>query len=60
MEGTVSVIDKVVEQVPSIFNLAGTCFNAVIENPILLLYFSVGLIGTGLGVFAMMKNTAKG
>lgn len=60
MEGTTSVVDKVIAEVPKLFELANTCFNAVIDNPILLMFFSVGLIGTGLGIFAMLKNTAKG
>lgn len=60
MEGTTSVVDKVIGEVPKLFELANTCFNAVVENPILLMFFSVGLIGTGLGIFAMLKNTAKG
>lgn len=59
-EVTVGVLDKVIEQIPKIFDLAGSCFDAVIENPVLLLFFSVSLIGTGLGVFKMMKRTVKG
>lgn len=60
MEGTTTALDKVVGVVPDLFELANTTFNAVIENPILLLYFSVGMIGIGLGVFSMLKNTARG
>lgn len=60
MEGTTSVVEKVIGEVPNLFELANTCFNAVIDNPILLMFFSVGLIGTGLGIFSMLKNTAKG
>ena len=59
-ETTVSVVDKVIGEVPKLFELANTCFNAVIDNPILLMFFSVGLIGTGLGIFSMLKNTARG
>lgn len=60
MEGTTSVVERVIAEVPNLFELANTCFNAVIDNPILLMFFSVGLIGTGLGIFSMLKNTAKG
>lgn len=59
-ETTVSVVEKVIGEVPNLFELANTCFNAVLDNPILLMFFSVGLIGTGLGIFSMLKNTAKG
>lgn len=59
-EATVNVLDSVIAGVPKVFDLAGTCFNAIVENPILLLFFSVGMIGTGLGVFKKLKRTAKG
>jgi len=59
-EATVNVLDAVIAGVPKVFDLAGTCFNAIVENPILLLFFSVGMIGTGLGVFKKLKRTAKG
>lgn len=55
----VNVLDNVINTIPKIFELAGQCFTAVIENPVLLVFFSVSLIGTGLGVFQMMKNTAR-
>lgn len=58
MEGT-SIVDQVISTVPKLFDLAGTCFNAVVENPILLLYFSISMVGVGLGVFRMLKKTAR-
>lgn len=60
MEGATTAVQKVNEVIPSLFELANTCFNAVVDNPILLLYFAVGMIGIGLGVFSMLKNTARG
>lgn len=59
MEGT-TTLDSVLGVVPELFELANTCFQAVIANPILLLYFSIGMIGVGLGVFKMLKRTARG
>lgn len=60
MEGevTTSALDKVIEVIPEVFDLAGACFNAVIENPVLLLFFSVSLIGIGLSVFRKLRRTA--
>lgn len=61
MEGTTtSALDAVIGVVPDLFDLANTCFQAVVDNPILLLYFAVGMIGVGLGVFKMLKRTARG
>ena len=57
---TTSALDAVINVVPDLFDLANTCFQAVVDNPILLLYFAVGMIGVGLGVFGMLKNTARG
>lgn len=59
-EATVSVLDQVISGVPKVFELGTTCFNAIIDNPILLLFFSVGMIGTGLGVFKKLKRAARG
>lgn len=59
-ETTTNVLDAVLEQVPKVIDLAGDCFNAVVNNPVLLFYFAVGMVGIGLGVFAMLKNTARG
>lgn len=59
-EGTVvvSALDKVLETIPEIFDLAGVCFNEIIENPVLLMFFSVSLIGLGLSVFRKLRRTA--
>lgn len=59
MEGASTALEKVIGVVPDLFDLANTCFQAVIDNPILLLYFAIGMIGVGLGVFRMLKRTAR-
>lgn len=60
MEGTTTnALDQVVGVIPKLFDLAGTCFDAVIANPVLLVFFSIGMIGVGLGVFSMLKRTAR-
>lgn len=57
MEG--GILAKVLETVPEIFDLANTCFTEVIDNEVLLLYFSIGLIGGGLAVFRKMRRTVR-
>lgn len=57
---TTDMLDAVIEQVPKVIELAGTAFNAIVDHPVLLFFFAVGMVGTGLGVFSMLKNTAKG
>lgn len=57
MEGT-GVLDKVLSTIPEVFDLAGQCFSAVTENDILVLFFSVSLIGVGLSVFRKLRRTA--
>lgn len=60
-DGTSSdALSQAIEQVPKVIELAGSCFEAIVNNPVLLFFFAVGLVGTGLGVFSMLKNTAKG
>lgn len=61
MDGTTSTaLDNVMGVIPKVFELAGTCINAVLDNPILLLFFSVSMIGIGLGVFKKMKRASGG
>lgn len=57
---TTNALDAVMDYVPKVINLAGECFNAIVGNPVLLFFFAVGLVGTGLGVFRKLKRTAKG
>lgn len=59
MEGT-SAVQKVIGVIPDLFDLSTQCFNQVLENPLLLVFFGVSMIGVGLGIFSMLKNTAKG
>lgn len=54
------ILTKVLGEVPEIFDLASTCFNEVIDNELLLLYLSIGLIGAGLAVFRKMRRTVRG
>lgn len=59
-EGSTDALDAAIGALPKLFNLATTCFNAVVENPVLLVFFAGSLIGVGLGIFRKLKRTAKG
>lgn len=56
-EGTTG-IEAVFEQIPKLFQLATQCFNYILENPILLFFFAISLVGVGLGVFRKLKRAA--
>lgn len=55
-----SVMEKIMGVIPSILQLGGTCFEAVVENPVTLVYVGVTFIGVGFGIFGMMKRSARG
>lgn len=57
MENT-GVLDSVLGAIPEVFELAGICFNEILNNPVLTMFFSVGLIGIGLSVFRKLRRTA--
>ncbi len=55
-----NALDQVIGVIPKVIELAGTAFDAIVAHPVLLFFFAVGMVGTGLGVFRMLKRTAKG
>lgn len=55
-----SVMDKVMGVVPTILQLGSTCFEAVVNNEVTLVYVGVTFIGVGFGIFGMMKRSARG
>lgn len=59
-EAASSMLDTVIEVVPKVIELAGTCFEAILDNEVLLFFFAVGLVGIGIGVFAKLKAAAQG
>lgn len=61
-EGAIVVtenMDKVLAKIPDLFSLAETCFTQILENDILTTFFSVSMIGIGLGIFKKLKRTAR-
>lgn len=57
-ESTVGM-DAVLGAVGDVLDFAMTCFNVVLENPILLFMFAAGCVPIGIGVFSMLKRAAK-
>ena len=55
-----NALDQVIGAIPKVIELAGSAFDAIVAHPVLLFFFAVGMVGTGLGVFRMLKRTAKG
>lgn len=54
-----SALDNVIGTVPKLFELAGTCFTACLENPVLLVFFSASMVGLGFGVFKKMRRSVS-
>lgn len=59
-EGTTAGLDTIIDAVGKVITLAGTCLNAIVQQPILVFFLAVGFVGIGLGVFRKMKRTAQG
>lgn len=51
---------KVLGVVPQIIELATTCFGALLENEVTLVYVGAGFVGLGFGIFTMMRRSARG
>lgn len=52
-------MDAVINTVGSVMDFAMSCFNVVLENPILLFLFAAGLVPLGLRIFRGIKGAAK-
>ncbi len=56
---TSAMMEKVLDAIPQLFNLAGKCMEQIFENEVLTLFFSVSMVGIGLGIFRKLKRTAR-
>ena len=54
-----SILDKVMGVIPSLISLGVTCFEALVDNPVTLLYVGVGFISVGFGIWRTMSRSAK-
>lgn len=53
-------MESVMEAAGELVTWAGELFTVIVENPVLVFYVAAGLVGIGLGIVSMLKNTAKG
>lgn len=53
-------LTKVMEAVPEVIGLAGDMLDAMVGNPILVVFIAVGFVGIGLSIFRKMKGAARG
>lgn len=58
-EGSTSVLDTLVTAASKVVEFSGTMLNAMVENPIYAFYLAAGLVGVGLSMVALLKNTAR-
>lgn len=54
-----SILDKVMGVIPSLISLGATCFEALVDNPVTLVYVGVGFISVGFGIWRKMSRSAK-
>lgn len=54
-----SMLEKVMGVIPSLIELGTTCFSALIDNPITLVYVGAGFVGVGFGLWRKMSKTAR-
>lgn len=54
-----SMLDKVMGVIPDLIELGTTCFTALVDNPVTLVYVGVGFVGVGFGIWRKMSRSAK-
>lgn len=55
-----SVMDTVIAAMADVFTLSGTVVTEITKQPILLFCLAAGLVPVGIGIFARLKNAARG
>lgn len=61
MDETVATnaLDTVVAALDGVFDIATSCFNYALENPLLTFFIAVGMIPVGVYVFQCIKGLSK-
>lgn len=59
MEGTTNVMTTLLAAASSAIEFSGTCLTTMIGNPVYAFFFGAGLVGVGLSLVSMLKNTAR-
>lgn len=57
---TPSGMDAVMNAATKLVEFAGSLFNTILSNPVLVFFVAAGFVGIGLSIVRRLKNTAKG
>lgn len=60
MEGTTTMMDKIITAMTDVFELTGTVLTQITNQEVLLFIFAAGMIPIGIRVFKRMKGAAHG
>ena len=55
-----TAVDAVITAMSDVFTLSGTVVTEITKQPILLFCLAAGLVPVGIGIFARLKNAARG
>lgn len=55
-----SAMETVIATMADVFTLSGTVVTEITKQPILLFCLAAGLVPVGIGIFARLKNAARG
>lgn len=55
-----SAMETVIAAMADVFTLSGTVVTEITKQPILLFCLASGLVPVGIGIFARLKNAARG
>lgn len=55
-----SAMETVIAAMTDVFTLSGTVVTEITKQPILLFCLAAGLVPVGIGIFARLKNAARG
>ena len=55
-----SAMETVIAAMSDVFTLSGTVVTEITKQPILLFCLAAGLVPVGIGIFARLRNAARG
>lgn len=55
-----SAMETVIAAMTDVFTLSGTVITEITKQPVLLFCLAAGLVPVGIGIFARLKNAARG
>ena len=55
-----TAVDAVITAMSDVFTLSGNIITQITGQPILLFCLAAGLVPVGIGIFARLKNAARG